>query len=376
MDIMSIAVYLLHKGYVTSHLLFELFAHRASDGTKKTWVPEEVSQFAFRVRELRKEGRILPKTEAFLLNYPLWEHKAISYQKYLHKHGIDTYLQDDAIYPQEFRMIGDPPFILFCTGNKELLQTNYKLAMVGTRQPSKHGEEKSKQFAFESAYCKITTVAGNAVGVDSLIHQYSQKYGGDTVAFVPRLDIDLNPKKSILYVSEFPPNSSQLEKWMFIARNRLVAAFSDATVVIEAPIKSGTLTTVDLAVSYGRNVYFVLPDITCESALGGMLYAIANPYNSFVQSLYDVLFWEEQSELVDRYTSMITSLSGGQLFIPEKEYRHLALVNLLPILWRFANKDLRKFETLVVKLQRSGIIVKRKNKAVFNFSGYNSWQKT
>lgn len=373
---MSIAVYLLYKGYATSHLLFELFTNSASDGTIQKWVPEDVSQFAFRVRELSKGGKISPKIEAFLLHYPLWEHKAISYKKYLHRQSIDICLYDEITYPQEFRMIGDPPFVLFCNGNTELLQASYKLAMVGTRQPSKHGEEKSKQLAFEATYCKITTVSGNAVGVDSIIHRYSQMYGGDTVAFLPRLDTDLKPNTSILYVSEFPPSTTQLEKWMFIARNRLVAAFSKATVVIEAPIKSGTLTTVDLAVSYGRNVYFVLPDITCESALGGMLYAIANPFNSFVQSLYDVLYWEEQSELIGRYISMITSLSGGQLVVPEKEYRHLALVNLLPILWRVANKDLHKFETLVVKLQRSGIIVKRKNKAVFNFSGYNSWQKT
>lgn len=372
MDYINVAVYLLYKRFCSSKQLSELFS-----GYTDPKKPEiNIELFYQRVHSLYEKKRILPETRAFLVQYPMWAHEATTYTNRIISSGVVILSAGNSQYPDELKEISDPPFLLFCKGEVSLLQAPDKLAVVGTRTPSQWGITKAKQLAFEATYCKVVTVSGLAKGIDSVVHEYTKKFDGKTIGILPRLKLGGLDRQCDLIVSEFPPAFSSNEKWMYIARNRLVAALTYATVVVEAPLRSGTLTTADLAISYDKNIYVVLPNPNQEASLGGLQYAIASSSNLFIQSLYDHFYWEERTHSIERYLSMISDISDGVLRYSAEEYRHLALVNVLPILWKFASKDINMFERLVVKLQRSGIIVKRKDKAVFNFSGYNSWQKT
>src|SRR5690606_23695019 len=161
----------------------------------------------------------------------------------------------------EFTNISDKPAVLFMYGNEKLLQSSLrKVTLVGTRNPSAWAIQKAKQFAYEAAACQLITVSGYAVGVDTRIFEESLERGGNTIAILPQLPKlqSLFRSDAVLYLSEFPPMTSDPSKWQFIARNRLLAALSPVTVLVEAPVRSGTLITAELAQSYGRAVYVVI----------------------------------------------------------------------------------------------------------------------
>ena len=197
--------------------------------------------------------------------------------------GIKILLYDDKAYPDLLRQISDPPFLLFCRGDCNVL-SGPCVSVVGTRRLSPQGKKAAKVFAYDAAFDGCTVVSGLAYGVDAYAHSgaldafYDCKEGfekgsvcepqklGRTVAVLPcGIDevVPWNNKKlaaNILesggcLVSEYGPGTV-VEKWHFVARNRIVAGLSQAVVVIEAPVGSGALITADLALESGRDVFF------------------------------------------------------------------------------------------------------------------------
>jgi hypothetical protein len=258
-----------------------------------------------------------------------------------------------------------------------LLKEKEKITFVGTRQPSLWGEMKAKQLSYEAAHCGVVTVSGMAQGIDTLVFEETILRAGKTIAILPQLGWSHMGKNcsEVLYLSEYPPCDSGISKWQFIARNRLLAALSPCTIVIEAPIRSGTLVTAELAISYGKTVYIVIPDPNEEVSYGGIAFGIQLTVGCFIQSLFDLFYLESKNNLLEKYKMFIKNLSIGKIDIKEKDNRHLAHADLSRYLHASAKGDLATLDTDVVELHRFGIIKERKNKIVFNFSGYSSWPK-
>ena len=197
--------------------------------------------------------------------------------------GIKIILFDDDFYPELLRQISDPPFLLFCRGDCNVL-SGHCVSVVGTRKLSPQGRAAAKTFAYEAALNGCSVVSGLAYGADAYAHLgaieafYDCKAGvekdsafalerlGRTVAVLPcgidevvpwnnkRLAANILESGGCL-VSEYGPGSV-VEKWHFVARNRIVAGLSQSVVVIEAPAGSGALITADLALENGRDVFF------------------------------------------------------------------------------------------------------------------------
>lgn len=185
---------------------------------------------------------------------------------------ILTYYEES--YPELLRQISDPPFVLFVRGDESLL-SGPCLSVVGTRRLTKTGREAAKSFAYDAALDGCTVVSGLAYGADACAHQgaidayydnISSSTPVRTVAVLPSAIDEIVPytnKKlaaSILQcggciVSEYAPGV-QTQKRNFVARNRIIAGLSEATVVIEAPVGSGALITADFALEDGRDVFF------------------------------------------------------------------------------------------------------------------------
>ncbi len=188
--------------------------------------------------------------------------------------GIKILLYDNPLYPESLRQISDPPFLLFVRGNEDLLDGRC-LSVVGTRRLSTAGREAAKSFAYEAAMDGSNVVSGLAYGADACAHQgaldaYFDNPGldglGRTIAVLPCAIDDIVPYSNkrlaaqILQsdgciVSEYAPGTPT-QKRNFVARNRIVAGLSEATVVIEAPNGSGALITADFALEEGRDVFF------------------------------------------------------------------------------------------------------------------------
>ena len=195
--------------------------------------------------------------------------------------GIKIIMHCDKAYPELLRQITDPPFVLFVRGDERLLSGRC-LSVVGTRRLTQTGREAAKNFAYDASMDGCNVVSGLAYGADACAHQgalnacydWHEKGGlaaggedtGRTIAVLPCAIDDVVPYSNkrlaaqILQgggclVSEYAPGTPT-QKRNFVARNRIVAGLSEATVVIEAPVGSGALITADFALEDGRDVFF------------------------------------------------------------------------------------------------------------------------
>lgn len=189
---------------------------------------------------------------------------------------ITTVLDDD--YPEALRQLYDPPPVLYSRGQWSQSDAEKSVAIVGTRQMTAYGCTVARQFGRELAEAGCTIVSGLATGIDTAGHWGALDAGGRTIAvlgsgfnaFFPEENRELADRIASGFgaiVSEFPLNVRP-SKTTFPRRNRLVAAWSKAILVVEAPHRSGSLHTARLGAEMGCNVFAVPGPINRTSSEG------------------------------------------------------------------------------------------------------------
>jgi DNA processing protein len=188
--------------------------------------------------------------------------------------GLETVCRCDRDYPARLRYLPAPPAVLFVAGE---LMADDAVAIVGARRASSYGLETARSLGRGLAAAGLTVVSGMAIGIDSAAHDGALAAGGSCVAVLPGPAGDPYPRsrrrlhaqiiRTGAAVSELPPRTS-VRRWMFIARNRIIAALSAATVVVEASGRSGALVTAAAARRLGRPVGAVPGRITTPQAAG------------------------------------------------------------------------------------------------------------
>lgn len=165
-------------------------------------------------------------------------------------------------YPQALEELDDTPPILFCQGGWTAVD-QIAVSIVGTRHATSYGLEQTRRLARDLAAASVTIVSGLARGIDTAAHRAALEVGGRTVAFLggglgQMYPLENKPlaaeiAESGAVISEYAPMSKP-RGGMFPQRNRLIAAAGLATIVIEAPERSGALITARLAGELGRSV--------------------------------------------------------------------------------------------------------------------------
>ena len=190
--------------------------------------------------------------------------------------GISACFYGQPGYPPLLKEITDPPFCIYYRGDISCLHKEC-VSVVGTRRPCRQSAEATMEFAKEAASDGLTVVSGNANGIDSFAHRGALSSGrqGATAAVLPcGIDIIVPAGNKPLVaqvirsggvlLSEYIPGCPA-DKWRFVQRNRLIAALSPATVVMQAPSGSGALITAEFALNYDREVMFS-SSAFCEEA--------------------------------------------------------------------------------------------------------------
>ncbi len=186
--------------------------------------------------------------------------------KIMEKYGIGLLRNDDNEFPQLLKEIHDMPYALYYRGNTGCLHKDC-CAVVGTRRATTYGRKAAFVLAKELSENDITVVSGLALGIDAMAHKGAvQEKKGATVAVLacgldniyPRTNVQLAAKiiqNGGCLLSEYAPGEQPL-KYRFPERNRIISGLSKATVVIEAPAKSGSLITADFAIEQNRDLFF------------------------------------------------------------------------------------------------------------------------
>jgi len=152
------------------------------------------------------------------------------------------------------------------------------VAIVGSRKPTAYGREVTYRLSYDLAKRGVIVVSGLALGVDSVAHRAALEAGGTTIAVLANgVDIiypashkslakDIIDNKGAI-LSEYEPGT-EARSFQFLERNRIVSGLSDAVIVTEAAIRSGTLSTVMHALEQGREVFVVPGNITSPLSAG------------------------------------------------------------------------------------------------------------
>lgn len=191
--------------------------------------------------------------------------------------GVRLLTPEDACWPARLGDLGvHAPLCLWVRGDLTHLRS-IGVALVGARAASAYGEHVATELAAESATAGIAVVSGAAYGIDGAAHRGALVNGGSTVAVLAggadrpypagHLDLIERIAREGLVVSELPCGSTPT-KWRFLGRNRLIAALSDATVVVEAAWRSGALNTAHHAAELGRPLGAVPGAVTSATSAG------------------------------------------------------------------------------------------------------------
>ncbi|BBX71004.1 DNA-processing protein DprA [Mycolicibacterium psychrotolerans] len=170
------------------------------------------------------------------------------------------------------------PLALWVVGPSALSMVSERAAaIVGTRAATSYGEFATADLAAGLAERDVAIVSGGAYGIDGAAHRAALACDGVTVAVLAcGIDVPYPSGHSALLhrvsrhgliVSEYPPGMRPSRR-QFLARNRLVAAVTGATVVVEAGVRSGAANTAAWARALGRNVCAVPGPITSASSVG------------------------------------------------------------------------------------------------------------
>jgi len=198
----------------------------------------------------------------------------------LHETGIDALCIHHEPYPPGLMVAADSPPVLWALGGLRRLEDALRapvVTVVGTRKPSPYGREMAYALGRDLAAAGVTVVSGLALGVDAAAHRGALDGRGSPIAVVangpdipyPRTNTELWRRLAEhgVVVSEMPPGQRPY-RWSFPARNRIMAAIAEVTVVVEATQRSGTLITADFAGHLGRTIAAVPGRATSQVAAG------------------------------------------------------------------------------------------------------------
>lgn len=214
---------------------------------------------------------------------------------------------DDEAYPDQLRPFDDRPPILFGQGNADIL-TLPQIAVVGSRKTSPHGPQVAYDFSYYLADKGLYITSGLAQGIDYASHQGGLQHQRTIAVIGTGLDQvypaqnqqlqQLILKQNGTIITELLPKSRPLP-FHFPRRNRIISALSLGTLVVEATIKSGSLSTARWAMEQGKPVFAIPGHIYNEHHQGCHLLIregailVDNPEQVF-EELQQPLQWQQR----------------------------------------------------------------------------------
>ena len=276
----------------------------------------------------------------------------------------------DSDYPRALLEMADPPMILYALGQTAWLaqlEASTCIAMVGSRNPTPQGAQNAQAFAQALSAAGLTVVSGLALGIDGAAHEGALNGAAPealaTIAVVGTGLDRVYPKHHLalahriaqqgLILSEYPLGTPPLNA-NFPKRNRLIAGLSQATLVVEAALQSGSLITAKQALEQGKEVLAIPGSIHSAQSKG--CHALIKQGAKLVESAQDVL---EELRLPDPFqTPPLHAASDG----PAVESDLLACMGFDPVhldaLQARCGLDTASLQTQLLDLELDGDVAR------------------
>ena len=191
-------------------------------------------------------------------------------KKKLQEKGVRFVSRIDPEFPNKLKDIPNAPFALYVKGKLPDPRVP-SVAIIGARMCSEYGRYAARQFGRGLALAGVQVISGMARGVDGIAQAAALDAGGKSFAVLGcGPDICYPEENRMIYdglftnggiISEYPPGTMPESRY-FPVRNRIISAFADVILVVEARKKSGTQITVDMALEQGREVLAVPGRVT------------------------------------------------------------------------------------------------------------------
>lgn len=264
-------------------------------------------------------------------------------------------------YPKKLRNFDDSPSILYFKGDIEKLNDKVLVSIVGSRNCSYYGKNVASTLSKELSLFGFGIVSGLAKGIDTCAHGGCLEGQGFTCGVLGNgIDIIYPKENSDLYekilnnngciISEFPPGTMPY-KSNFPIRNRIISGLSEFLLVVEAGKKSGTIHTVDYALSQGIMIGVIPGSILSEQSIGtnNLIMQGARP----ITSVKDILFEMGYTlELKDQVINKNFSKIKRQIY---------DLIKNIPIhiddILKSCNVDIDKLYEVLFELQLDNMVI-------------------
>jgi len=277
----------------------------------------------------------------------------------------------DKDYPSALLEMPDPPMMLYALGQTDWLaklEATSCIAVVGSRNPTPQGEQNAKAFAQALSSAGLTVVSGMALGVDGAAHQGALAGAAPealaTIAVVGTGLDRVYPKHHLqlahqiaqrgLILSEYPLGTPPLNA-NFPKRNRIISGLSQATLVVEAALKSGSLITAKQSLEQGKEVLAIPGSIHSTQSKG--CHALIKQGAKLVESAQDVL---EELRVPDPFKSSQSDATEEQELVLTPEAHLLDCMGFDPVgldaLQARCGLDTASLQTQLLTLELAGRI--------------------
>lgn len=240
---------------------------------------------------------------------------------YLYRQRIAILTRHDPEWPEHISDLSDPPIALWVRGDVDAVR-HRAVAIVGSRTCTAYGAKAARDMAHDLSD-SFTIVSGGAFGIDAHAHSGALLAAGTTVIVsaggvdraYPRAHDDLFDQvaQSGAVISESPLGAAP-QRHRFLTRNRLIAALAGATVVVEAPLRSGALSTARHALAMGRPVGGIPGPIDAPMSEG--VHDLLRNGGTLVRGADDV------RELASWQQLTLADAAAGDFFTPAPDDRH------------------------------------------------------
>lgn len=271
------------------------------------------------------------------------------------KHDVELVPCTSSKYPKQLLDVPDHPILLYVQG--QLLNSDKRsIAVIGTRNASIYGNEMAEKFARDLGAAGFTVISGLARGIDTSAHRAALMIGR-TIAVIGSGLANIYPQenkelakeiaKRGALISEFPM-ATPPDRQNFPQRNRIVSGMTLATLLIEAPLKSGAMITVERTLDY-RKLVFALPGRIDNGDFKGNHLLIKNRRAILVEDAQEIISnFEELIPTIQpaRSTTRISLCEEERTFLSQLPNHEVAIDDIVQL----TQLPVRKVNILVMSL--------------------------